>query len=169
MLVKYNSSGTPQWAVYLPTLQTSGTASAVTDLVLTSSSIFIFGRFVYSTTFSTMSNIYLIDSDSFSQSNSSYTISARRNINTGSFSAFLIQYSKLGKVVGSTFFDGSSNFTPNSIITTSNSIYLSGSYTSITQFSLYNASNTSQISSAPITLPYASGTTIPFLLKYSIS
>ena len=109
------------------------------------------------------------------QSNSPFIIPQLRNYNNNatvagaSNAAILANYSLDGKVQCATYFDGTLNTFPNTIITgPSNSLFVSGGYTANIRPNIYNTYSFSQ-STSSVYLPFAGDFVQPYLIKYSFN
>ena len=167
-LVKYNSSGTVQWATAI-----RGNNTTVSDVgfgiaVDSTNSVYITGQYRTSTTTTPLT---LQDASGNSQINSAVTLPANANTSTD---VFLVKYNSSGIVQWATAIRGNSVNTSDIgygiAVDSTNSVYITGQYRmtdTTTPLTLQNASGNTQVDST-VTLPANIGiSTDAFLVKYN--
>ncbi len=153
-VIKYNSSGLVQWATTIDGLNGNYGNNIALD---SDNNIYVTGRY------NSSANFPLKNASGTTQVNSNVMLPG-----TSSQSGFIIKYNSSGLVQWATNIDGVSTEIASGIsVDSDNNIYIGGRYNSSSNFTLKNASGTTQVNSN-VTLPGVPSQA-GFIIKYNSS
>jgi hypothetical protein len=153
-LIKFNSAGIIQWATNLTSNTSAQNYSIITDA---SNNVYICGVYTLA--------ISINDASGNGQVASSVTLPTTSASNN--FDMFLIKYNPNGICQWATHANGTASDLPTSLnVDSSNNVYLTGRYNSVTTLILKDVSGNGQVNST-ITLPSTSSTNDMWLVKYN--